>query len=166
MVFLKRDIISYKYTGVVKRIFVNNTGARGRPSSNPGKRRPDDENKRFQPKQMIHAQEKARMASNFENNYTNIIFKRGIKERDARKELFLLEGIEGFEENSLRSRMTVIIQRSEEELKELYYDLGIKNELPKTWADFKEFVVGFCMNESLYTLKNMKKNPGVGISSV
>jgi hypothetical protein len=84
------------------------------------------------------------------NKSNAFIYRRGLDEKVVRKELFLLEGEEGFEESVLRSKMTRVIKRSSEELQNLYYDLGIENALPGNWNDFKQFIVTFCVEEGLY----------------
>jgi hypothetical protein len=79
------------------------------------------------------------------------VFKRNLVENVVRKELFLLEGEEGFEGASLRVRMTRVIKRSSVELENLFYDVGTKDGLPGNWEGFKKFVIQFCIEESLYT---------------
>jgi len=43
------------------------------------------------------------------------------------------------------------VRRSSDEFKNLLYDLGVMEELPDTWTGFKDLVIGFWTEESLYT---------------
>jgi hypothetical protein len=49
--------------------------------------------------------------------------------------------------------MNCVIRNSSEELQELYYSLGVKNELPSSWDGFKDFLIIFCVYKSLFTMK-------------
>ena len=62
----------------------------------------------------------------------NFYYGRGEDEREVRKELFLLEGQEGFDGLSLRGKMAKVINKGSRELQELFYDMGIGNELSKS----------------------------------
>lgn len=74
-------------------------------------------------------------------------------EKIVRKELFLIEGDNGFEDMTLRGKMNEVIRMSCNELQENFYELGINNELPNNWVDFKNYVVEFCTNQSIYSFK-------------
>ncbi|MGL5706922.1 MAG: reverse transcriptase domain-containing protein [Aeromonas sp.] len=69
----------------------------------------------------------------------------------------MFEGLNGFDNWSLRSKMTEIMRESSDELQEQYYEMGIENNLPHTWEEFKEFVVGFCVEENLYLIQKYKE---------
>jgi hypothetical protein len=45
--------------------------------------------------------------------------------------------------------MTKVIRSSSYELQEVYYEMGIRDELPKSWDEFKLFVINFWIGESL-----------------
>ena len=124
-------------------------------SSNPGKRNPDDENRRKHQslQQKSFANEKAKTVVIEKDVSQNILFKRGMNEREVKKELFLLEGEEGFEEKSLRGKMTVVIKKSCKELSEKFYDLGVEERLPVSWTTFKEFVVSYCTEQGIDSVR-------------
>jgi hypothetical protein len=84
------------------------------------------------------------------------LFARGVLEMKVRRELFILEGDDSFEMRTIRGKMTEVIKRSSEELKEHFYEKGVQNQLPDNWTDFKEFVVDFCKGQSLDTMIKYK----------
>jgi hypothetical protein len=85
------------------------------------------------------------------------VYSRGLQEKNVRKLLFIHEGLTGFEELPLRSKMSEIINQSSDELQDLFYDLGIKGELPKSWDNFKNFVVEYCTGESISAFQKFKE---------
>jgi hypothetical protein len=70
----------------------------------------------------------------------------------VRRQLFIQEGLNGFEEQSLRNMMTEVINQSSENFR-IYFKLGVAGELPNSWDEFKKFVVGFCIGESIFTIE-------------
>jgi hypothetical protein len=79
-----------------------------------------------------------------------------MSERSVRKEIFLIEGIFGFYELPLRNKMNETILRSSVELQDFFYELGIENDLPNTWEEFKTLIVEFCTEESLTSVEKYK----------
>jgi hypothetical protein len=65
-----------------------------------------------------------------------VTFKRSMTSKKVRLELFMLEEIEDFENRTLRPKMQTVINRSCEELKELFFEKGIENDLPRNWEEF------------------------------
>lgn len=61
----------------------------------------------------------------------------------------MMENEEDFEKKKLKIKMNEIIKISEKSLKEKYYRRGIKDELPTSWNEFKEFVIDHCTGESI-----------------
>jgi hypothetical protein len=55
---------------------------------------------------------------------------KGVEEKKVKRELFLTEFEEGFENKSLKGKMTEILRRSSEELREFVYELGVSEKLP------------------------------------
>ncbi|KAG0420327.1 hypothetical protein EQH57_0196 [Dictyocoela roeselum] len=76
-------------------------------------------------------------------------FYRNMKERQIKIEIFMIEGEDGFENLSLRSKMTQIMKRSSSDIKSWFYEMGIDGSLPKTYEDFKSKFVDFCSGQSL-----------------
>ena len=58
-------------------------------------------------------------------------FKRFMKENELRREFFILEGEEYFDDLSLRGRMTLMIKRSSNKIKNWYFELGLKGNCQK-----------------------------------
>jgi hypothetical protein len=81
------------------------------------------------------------------------IFKRGMCEKDVKLELFIIETDDEFEEKPLKSKMVYVLKKCVNELKRLFYELGVESKLPSDWDAFKEFVIGFCTNKSIYDLR-------------
>jgi hypothetical protein len=65
----------------------------------------------------------------------------------------LLEYEDGFEERSLKGRIREVLRIGSEELNEKFYDLVLKECQPTDWLEFKQFVVEFCLNESMWTME-------------
>lgn len=84
---------------------------------------------------------------------TSRVFRRGMREVAVKRELFMLEGEDRFEERSLRSKMTEVMKRSSEELKERFYELGVTNSLPVSWDKFKIWFQECCTESSLLSFK-------------
>ncbi|EJW03067.1 hypothetical protein EDEG_02546 [Edhazardia aedis USNM 41457] len=87
----------------------------------------------------------------------NPTFYRGMKEKSCKIELFMLEGLDGFEARSTRSKMTEVIMRGSGKLKEWFYEKGANNELPEEWALFKKQVSDFCCERDISQLKKYKE---------
>ncbi|MGL5709134.1 MAG: reverse transcriptase domain-containing protein, partial [Aeromonas sp.] len=121
-------------------------------TSNPGRQYPDDEISKIRNVNQLKTIQKNKMdmAENESNvSRNNFIFKRGVEERIIRRELFLYEYDERFEERSLKIKMIEIIKRSSEELKEVFYQLGIDDNIPSSWENFKSFIIDFCLEQSI-----------------
>ncbi|EJW03712.1 hypothetical protein EDEG_01992 [Edhazardia aedis USNM 41457] len=80
-------------------------------------------------------------------------FARGMTEKTLKIEFFMLEGLEGFENKTTRSKMTEVALRGSEGLKEWFYESGINRELPETWADFKKKVIDYCLERDITQIK-------------
>ncbi|KCZ74227.1 hypothetical protein H311_04809, partial [Anncaliia algerae PRA109] len=97
--------------------------------------------------------EKVKYSSRQRNVNEGIVFRRGEEERSVRRSLFIIEGEEGFEEKSLRSKMTEVIRSSSRGLQDRFYELGIENRLPKDWEAFKNFIVEFCAERDISSIR-------------
>jgi hypothetical protein len=75
-----------------------------------------------------------------------------MNEKKVRRELFILEGSEGFDEWSHKNKITTVIKISTDEFKEVCYDLGVTSMLPEDWESFKEFF-GYCTEQSIYVMR-------------
>jgi hypothetical protein len=80
-------------------------------------------------------------------------FVRNMEEKSVKRELFLLEFEEGFEQKRLKGKMSDVISRSCTELKERFYEIGMENGLPSTWEEFKVMIIEFCTGISIFMLK-------------
>ncbi|KCZ79213.1 hypothetical protein H312_03401 [Anncaliia algerae PRA339] len=56
--------------------------------------------------------------------------------------------------------MNRVVKSSSDEFQTLFFELGVNNELPENWNRFKEILVDFCIEQSLYTIRNIKKRSG------
>ena len=101
-------------------------------------------------------QENVRYVDQRPNTKNKSIFNRKMSEKAVRIELFLIEEDEMFMSQSLRKRMSSIIQVCTDELKTLYYEKGINNELPKNWEQFKEMIIEFCIGETIENIRKYK----------
>lgn len=138
----------------------NVDNARRSGTSNHGKAIPNDA------EDQMHIEEGR---NNFVNTKTNKVFnktnarsnleiyQRGLERKLVMRKLFIQEGLIGFEELPLRSKMTEIINQSSGKLQDLFYDLGVEGKLPKNWDDFKEFVLNYCVEESIFTMEKFKE---------
>jgi hypothetical protein len=88
---------------------------------------------------------------------SSIVFTRDQTELDIKKAFFILEGEERFEKLSLRNRMKMVVKKSESELLDWYYELGARDELPKTWDEFKTAVLDFCTRSGLSDKRKFKE---------
>jgi hypothetical protein len=90
---------------------------------------------------------------------SNIVFRRSMSSREVRIELFMLEGIEDFECKPLRPRMQIVINKGCKELKDLFFQKGIDEDLPKSWEEFKEFIVEFCCDQGIESISKYRDEP-------
>lgn len=72
--------------------------------------------------------------------------------KEVEIELFMLECDEMFEEIPLRNRMLIVIRKSIMELKESFYDLGVKKKLPESWGAFKKWMIEYCTEEGIESI--------------
>ncbi|KCZ81850.1 hypothetical protein H312_00749 [Anncaliia algerae PRA339] len=77
------------------------------------------------------------------------MFKRGMELRTIKRMLFIMEGEDGFEQRSLRSKMTEVIKNSSREIQDNFYDSGIENKLARDWDSFKKHIEEFCSEKVL-----------------
>jgi hypothetical protein len=73
---------------------------------------------------------------------------RGMQEKPVRKNIFLMEGDEGFENKSLRGQMNEVIRRSCTELQDVFYELGISGGFPKVWKRLKSLWLIFVLTKA------------------
>ncbi|KAF9760688.1 hypothetical protein NGRA_3052 [Nosema granulosis] len=77
------------------------------------------------------------------------VFRRNMKEREVKREVFMLEGDENFEALTLRSKMTLLVKRSSDDVKNWFYDMGIEENLPDSWNEFKKSLIDHCCGSGL-----------------
>ncbi|KAF7698521.1 hypothetical protein CDIK_1483 [Cucumispora dikerogammari] len=87
------------------------------------------------------------------NSRTEFLFIKAIPDKDARINLFILEGQVGFEKLSVRKKTALVARNSDRVLREWYYTKGSANELPKTWSEFKNMFIEYCTNKGIDSLK-------------
>jgi hypothetical protein len=151
MGFRKRVNISDNY---------NNKATRPR-SSNPGIQTPDDGHKNSMTGHLVYSTEKnvgSRMHMDT-SRQQNVIFKRNMLSKKVQLELFIIEGSENFENRSLRSKMTEVIKYCDEDLKMYYFEKGVDDDLPKSWEEFKIFIVEYCTETGINSLKKYNDEP-------
>lgn len=78
-------------------------------------------------------------------------------EKKVKLELFLLEGERGFDELTLRSKMTEVVKLSDNEFRSIFYDKGIDESLPNCWEDFKKMLIEYCIGQSIYSIKKFSE---------
>jgi hypothetical protein len=74
---------------------------------------------------------------------------RGMGRNTVNRELMLLEYEDGFDERSLKGKIREVLRRGSVEMNENIYDLVLQESQPDDWLGFKQFVVEFCLNESM-----------------
>jgi hypothetical protein len=140
--------------------FYNNNRPDKVESSNHGKQIPSDDKRRKSQKKTreVPVQEKTGNVLRDSSLYQKVVvFKHGMEERETRRELFILEGDDGFENRSLRSKMTEVVKKGSVELKEWFYEKETSGDLPNTWEEFGDELVKFCSGrniESMYRYQN------------
>ena len=87
------------------------------------------------------------------NSHTEFLFTKGIPDKNARINLFILEGQAGFEKLSVREKTALVARNSDNALREWYYTKGSADELPRTWSEFKNMFVEYCTNKGIDNLK-------------
>ena len=65
----------------------------------------------------------------------------------------MLEGSVGFEKLTIREKQTVLIKKSNYEIREWYFNKGMENELPKNWDKFKEIFVEYCIDQGIENVR-------------
>ncbi|MGL6121343.1 MAG: zinc finger CCHC domain-containing protein, partial [Fusobacteriaceae bacterium] len=79
----------------------------------------------------------------------NYVFKRNIKERKVRQELFILEYEDYFDSLSLKGKMNEVVKKGDDSFKSMFYEKGISGDLPLNWDDFRELTIQFCTDQDL-----------------
>jgi hypothetical protein len=69
----------------------------------------------------------------------------------------LLECEEAFDDLSLKGKMIRVIRKSENDLQDIFYEMGVKGDLPPDYESFKDFIVKYCMEDSIYTVKKFRE---------
>lgn len=82
-----------------------------------------------------------------------LLFKKGMKTNDLKINLFICEQESGFSERELNSKINYIAKQSDMKIKEWYYDLGVNNNLPNDWEEFKERLISFCSELGIEDIK-------------
>jgi hypothetical protein len=117
--------------------------------SNPGSKDPDDESM-FRQTNSSKYLKKIREEDYYgASTGRGVVFKREMKSKEVKIELFMLEGLDEFSGSSLRGRMQMVINKICKELKELFFERSIENDLPTSWENFKVFVEDFCCNKGI-----------------
>ena len=75
----------------------------------------------------------------------NILFKEGMKDKEARVRLFMLEEEPRFKELSPRLKFNVIAKRSTFAIQEWYYELGADCKLPTRYDSFRKIFIDKCI---------------------
>ncbi|KCZ76970.1 hypothetical protein H311_02025, partial [Anncaliia algerae PRA109] len=136
-----------------KNILLNNINRENPKVSNPKRKRFDD--KELQKHSNANKKnfiKQVKYVTHEKNASSDIVFKRSMDEKAVKRSLFILEGEEGFEDKSLRGKMTEVIKRSSKELQDSFYDLGIKGELMVDWDSFKHYIVEFCLRQDINSI--------------
>lgn len=90
------------------------------------------------------------------NFSSGMAFKRNMSEHKVKVQLFMMEGEAGFEELTIRSKMTEVAARGDNNLREWFYEAGVSGELPETWEEFKTRLVEFCVGTGIDALRKYK----------
>lgn len=90
---------------------------------------------------------------------SQMIFSRNMKIRDVKIEMFIIESDDNFEILSLKSKMTQLIKKSNKDIKDWYYEMGIQESLPNCYEDFKSRFIDFCCGQGLENLKKYRDEP-------
>jgi hypothetical protein len=126
-------------------------------SSNPGDNDPDDGHNDFMAMHREYptiSNVRSDMHMDTSRN-KEVVFKRNMTHKKVLLELFIIEGLDYFESKCLRSKMTEVIKLCSEDLKMSYYEKGVSGELPETWDDFKAFIVEFCTDVGIESVKKI-----------
>ena len=67
--------------------------------------------------------------------------------------MFLLEGRSGFERLLLREKQTVLINESEWNIKEWYFELGSKDLLLRTYKEFRNLFIEYVSDQGIDNIK-------------
>jgi hypothetical protein len=108
--------------------------------SNPRKKILDDKNqtsRNAEQQQKRHTPKVGNVVRESNASREVVIFERGVCSKKARRELYIIEEDDRFEVKSLRGKMATVIKNISEELKEMYYDLGVSDKLPKSGRSLK-----------------------------
>ncbi|KAG0442406.1 Retrovirus-related Pol polyprotein from transposon 17.6 [Dictyocoela muelleri] len=85
------------------------------------------------------------------------VLTRNMNERDVRVEIFMFEGEDNFDTLSLRAKMTQLVKRSNSEVKEWFYEMGIEEKLPESWNEFKIKIIDFCCGQGIDNIRKYKE---------
>lgn len=88
---------------------------------------------------------------------SGVLFRRGMREYEVRMNLFMIEGQNGFEVMNLRSKMTAVVARGNNDVKEWFYDRGVSETLPMSWEEFETELVGFCVDIGIDDIKKYRE---------
>jgi hypothetical protein len=145
----------------INKKFSRNLSSLGEPSkSNHGNNAPYDstETSKQWPDKYFKRNVKERPTSK-DGSYDKVIFERSMTIRDVKMELFMIEGLSGFEEKTIRSKITEIMCRSSRELQDALFEKSLSSELQKTWCELKNFIEEFCTEQGIDSVKKYNDEP-------
>ncbi|KRH92170.1 hypothetical protein M153_10388000479, partial [Pseudoloma neurophilia] len=76
----------------------------------------------------------------------------GMKIKDVKKQIFMIECSAGWEKFIPREKMAVPVSKSSEEILDWFYELDSEEKLPQTWQEFKEQFTQICVGISFRQL--------------
>lgn len=91
------------------------------------------------------------MVKPFTNNTQKITT--NMNEKQIKIILFLLEGSKGFSQLTPREQMTETVTRGTAQIHEWFFEQGISDSLPTSWAEFKIKLINFCTENTIECLR-------------
>ncbi|MGL6008059.1 MAG: hypothetical protein ACRC1D_01235 [Culicoidibacterales bacterium] len=128
----------------------------GARSSNPEVKSSDDGPNRTMYQESLTKVNVSKSIHSGNANNKYVIFRKNMEERKVKMELFILEGEEGFEERSIRGKMTEVIKRSNDEVKSWFYDCGVEGNISSEWDSFKKSLIQFCTGQGLSSISKYR----------
>lgn len=95
------------------------------------------------------------------NTQNGKIYKRNQLAIGVVKALFIAEGEEKIEKMSLRGKMTLIAKEGDEDFTNWFYVQGASDALQGTWENFRIFVIEYCTDTGLESIKSLERRNSV-----
>ncbi|KAF9744815.1 hypothetical protein NGRA_3572, partial [Nosema granulosis] len=90
---------------------------------------------------------------------STLVFTNNMTEKEVKRELFILECESEFDNIPHKTKMMMVIKKSDSKLKDWFYEKGTDGTLPDTWEDFKAQIVDLCMEQALESLQRYNNEP-------